>query len=206
MENLRPIKFKNFLGGVAFGVLLVAVLFSTVGCSKNKSASAYNRGYGWWGNGGFNGNPNFPYDPNFSYGPVGVGYDFDGNEVYLEFGLPMGANYQDPYFYTGQVMLTGGIHMNGKQCVNGSMVPPGQYQVYARQPSQAQNGIVSGAQLIAQGPGAQLVLALGWAHIESPGVLNPNFNDVMGLTATITVQSVNGIQCGSTMGVSPGGF
>jgi len=192
---------------IALVVTLSAI--SNIGCDRNRGQGAqFNGG---WNGGGWPIQPGWPGAPGFGFGfgPQGYGVDqFTGSEVYMEYGMPQNFN-QDPFFYTGQVSVAGFLTTQGLQCLNlGGFgqpqigVAPGQYQMFSFQPAMAQNGIVQNASLMAQGP-AQLVIQVSWAHIQAPIGFNGNLQNALPLTATMTVQSVNGFPCNAVMTVQP---
>jgi hypothetical protein len=193
---------KNGMKKMMMVLATLGLLLGTVGCDRNRN-----------NNGGFVGGPGFGpgFGPGgFPGGPgvTGVGFDNNGGQVQMMFQPVQNMGViQDPFFLSGPVAINGMMNINGVQCWSGgfggmTFAPQGQYQIFSMQPAQAQNGIVQGAQIVARGQ-AELLILVSWAHIQSPVGGNMMGNGFP-LSATMTVQTVNGMPCNAPMFVQPG--
>lgn len=140
MEKLiSKTRNRSFLNSALFGLMLVALLFSTVGCGKKSSKNA---GYH---NGGYY-NPNNPGGGYYNAGPglKAIGVDGAGSmELTLTFSS-YGSGYQMSYYSNGQVVAQGQLKVAVAVPCGGTYLQPGVYQVATVQPGYANNGVIQG--------------------------------------------------------------
>ncbi|MCB0351752.1 MAG: hypothetical protein KDD38_11250, partial [Bdellovibrionales bacterium] len=104
MEN-RSEKTKNFIKGLAFGAVVVALMALTVGCRDSGSGTA---GYGRYGYG----NPG--YNPGGAINNVSAGMNDSGQYLLI---LATTGNPAQPGYYTGPTYVEGELRVfNGFGC------------------------------------------------------------------------------------------
>lgn len=143
MKN--PFKNKDIsslLSGGLFGLVLIAFLVSSVGCSKRDSNNANFNGFN---NGGIFGSPGF----NGATSLQAIGVDASGvMELVLALSTPVQGALGN-YYATGQVSAQGQLNIRtGLQC-GGGFLNPGSYNLVAVQPGVINNGVF---QISLQGP------------------------------------------------------
>ncbi len=195
MEN-RNEKTKNFLKGIVFGAVVVALLAVTVGCSKkkgNQTPNPYGGGYGY----GY-GNPN--YNGYGTSNGVSAGLDNGG-----QFMLILATNGpQAPGGYgAGPVHVEGELHIfNGMGCPMTGMqtgLMPGRYQLIPYNGSQAMLDVdlLTNAVVEARGPSGSVILTIPYARTFQTNVCG--MDGMMGMMA---IEAVNGYPCGISAGFS----
>lgn len=197
MEN-RNEKTKNFIKGLVFGAVVVALLAATVGCGKKKSGSSsdsYNRYGGRYGQG----------TPGYGGAGVinGVSAGFDNGGQYLLILATSSNINTGNNFGSGAVFVEGELEVfNGMGCPMTGMqtgLAPGIYQLLPYNGSQAMLDIdfLTNAVVEARGPSGSAILTIPYARIFQTNVCGMD-----GMMGSMVVEDVNGYRCGLSTGFS----
>jgi hypothetical protein len=190
---------KNFIKGMSFGLFVVAVMFSTVGCDKKKSDSNANRN-GWWGG---------------QYGYGGGGYNGYGNVSNISAGIETSGRYMiiletatDPGtsggFGYGQAYVQGEMQVNTPiGCgYTGAGLDPDIYQLvpYNGGAAQLNVDLLTNVVLIARGRYSEAIVTIPYARFFQTNVCG--FEGMMG---SLTIESINGYSCRLSTGFTDQG-
>ncbi len=182
---------RNFFSGMLFGFFVVALMVSTIGCSKSdKNSNPYYNGAGGiygWGNGSSSGGLN------------AVGNDLSSSLVELALHISVsGATPASIYYANGQVIAQGDLKVvQPIQCGTFTLAP-GRYAVSSNAPAQVVNGVISGMSLIGSGNSVQIQMNLTQAVVfesypKMYSCYGPQVFDE--LSGRLMIQAVNNMPC-----------
>ncbi|OFZ12049.1 MAG: hypothetical protein A2Z20_07405 [Bdellovibrionales bacterium RBG_16_40_8] len=185
-------KLKDFIKGVAFGVVVIALAMASAGCGKKNKGSSVNRNPYWWGGGyqsgglGYNGG---------SINGVSGGIDYNGQYMVI-----LATSTQSDQMGYGQSYVQGEIQIYSPMgCLyNGNVgLNPGIYQLSPlnNTPASFSNGLLSGATLLASGPGGQAVITIPYASFFQTNVCG-----LQGMAGILNIEEGNRVACGLSTG------
>lgn len=167
---------KNILSGTLFGLILVAFLFSTVGCGKKKNSASYNP-YGYT-------NPYYPGGGNYNqYNSISaVGVDYDGRiELVLNFST---INSPMSYYAYGQIIAQGELNLARPINCGFTQLNAGRYPLSTLQAGTVNNGVI---QMSLQGAGINIGLYATIIEMNPKLHSSTGYNGLDELNATVSI-------------------
>ena len=184
-------KLQDFIKGAAFGIFVVAAMLASSGCGKKSGNSNKANPY-WWGNGYQYGGPG--YNGGVINGTY-AGMDYNGQYMVI---LATSIN-SDP-MGSGQAYVKGQLRIYSPMgCLfnNFAGLNPGIYNLtpYNGAPAAFNNGLLSGATLLASGPGGQAVVTIPYVSFFQTNVCG-----LTGAAGILNIEEVNHMNCGLSTG------
>jgi len=191
---MRNVQLKGLVKGALFGLLIIALAFSAIGCSSKKN-SGQNPNTGWWG-GGYA--PGMPSYGGGTIGMVGAGMDQGGRYMVILAASTHGNNMgtgTGPATVEGQMQVYAPIVCGGMN--QGLTLPAGVYQLFPQNGQQAFLDVdwLTGAHLVAQGQYAQAIIRVDYARY-----FNTRVCGYQGMMGQLDIVAVNGYTCGVLTG------